>query len=577
MTTRRLLQAAIGLSLVAALLSAAGGVVPYETLQPLGAWVRRPDDVTPERYARYLHVCWFFAAALALTSLLLWRGRTTVERALARTPNVTSTAAASPAGTGRGPLILLGIVLLAGVFLRLQRLNDPVAYDEAYTYLNYAQRPWYEAISDYSALNNHLLNSFLMHWTTRTFGPEEWALRLHVFVIGGLLPILVWKWAADWRGPGVALPAAAMTAVAPLMVTYSTDARGYMLVAAAALFLDRALAEARRTSSRTAWCTAWLAIVLGLWAMPIMAYAVAASCGWYLLLPGNDSDAPSARRLIDRTRAVLLLLGSAGLVVAALYAPAYVFRGIGFARDIAGSAATEGYLALTAEAWRQAFEWWTDGPAPAWLWIIVLAVGSVTVANDGRFWIRWAGPFASVLILNAVQQVAPPTRVFLHLAPWVFLLASSGVCAAGRLGTAFEVRWSAAFTLLIVLGGGAAVAARPVLFDPDERAGYRSVPRVIERLQNEVAVRPEQAHVLIAPLPCDLPAIFYMDRAGFRVPLNVRPESGTAVWLIARPHETPADVLGSDLVGMSELVEEFGPWERVARFDTLDLYSATAP
>ncbi|MFO1095790.1 MAG: glycosyltransferase family 39 protein [Planctomycetaceae bacterium] len=263
----RMLVAALVFAGVAA---AIAGCVSYERLQSAGALVRRAADFTPERFARFRQVCWFFAVALPGLAVWIWRRRD-VE-----------TSRSSPTQLGASQILdsdtswHVWIIVAVGFALRLQRWFDPVAYDEAYTYLNFASRPWYEAIGDYNSTNNHLLNTLLMHISTRMFGPQEWAMRWHVLLAGSLLPWAVFHWARDWFGRPAGLIAAAAVAVAPELITYSTDARGYILVALAAIVFDACWRGCAATSRR-AWWFAWVALVAGLAAMPIMVYAAVGS------------------------------------------------------------------------------------------------------------------------------------------------------------------------------------------------------------------------------------------------------------------------------------------------------------
>ena len=51
-----------------------------------------------------------------------------------------------------------------------------MAYDEAYSFTNFARRPLVEALSDYNNTNNHLLNTLFMHVMYVLFGQQDWAL-----------------------------------------------------------------------------------------------------------------------------------------------------------------------------------------------------------------------------------------------------------------------------------------------------------------------------------------------------------------------------------------------------------------
>src|SRR4051794_28355519 len=60
------------------------GFLPLSWLRPLGTLVRRVEDVTPARYARYRHVCLVLAAFLGLFGVGGWRFGGWVRAALAQ-------------------------------------------------------------------------------------------------------------------------------------------------------------------------------------------------------------------------------------------------------------------------------------------------------------------------------------------------------------------------------------------------------------------------------------------------------------------------------------------------------------
>jgi hypothetical protein len=570
------------------LLLIAGGL-PYERMQSFGALVRRADDFTPERYARYRHVCWFFAAALPALAYVLWR------RECSRNHAADCTLAVSQLAVERPPSAnwLLWLIVAVGFGLRWQRLFDPVAYDEAYTYLNFASRPWYEAIGDYNSTNNHLLNTLLMHVSTRIFGPQEWAMRWHVLLVGSVLPITVYMWGKEWLGRGVGLIAAAAVAVSPMLITYSTDARGYMLVALAAIVFDLSLGrlarngvpleprgpaplEPRGLSPRPIdWWLAWGTLVFGLCSMPLMVYPAVGSAAWFVCT--SYTDGRSRRVVLNRIRTLAGLGVLALPVVAAFYAPAYIFRGLMFLRDpVVQPAAGSSYLTELAAAWSQAYGWWTEGLFLRWLWAPFALLGlAVMPSNSSR--LRWCLPFVAVLLLNIVQHVAPPPRIYMHLAPWIFVAAGLGIqWISKRLRS--TSRFKGTIPALILLGAGSFSAyTRPVLFNVSERADFQSVPEAIARIQLAANVRHGHIVIVLAPLPCDLPSIFYLRRNGGELPVNVRPEPGELVYLIARPNEKPQQALETPLLNMADLAPQFDDWHKVAEFQTLTLYVSLIP
>ncbi|MFG0332086.1 MAG: hypothetical protein ACF8TS_01880, partial [Maioricimonas sp. JB049] len=473
---------------------------------------------------------------------------------------------------------LLTLLLIAvGLGLRFSRLFDPMAYDEAYTFLNYARRPWIIAIADYNALNNHLLNSFLMHWSYRLLGGAEWALRMPVFLAGGLMLVIGSRWSRQWFGPRESVLVTAMIAVSPMLITYSANARGYMFVAVATLVLDAALWRMHCYPARSARAglIAWCAIVAGCLSMPIMLYGVLGCCGWYFLQPFLDRPLLAT---VLRQRVVILavLLATSGLVVMAGYAPAYIFRGLLIAGDLASPAGSgDAFLAQVGRNWAAAYEWWTAGAVPAFVWLPLAIVGLLAWPASTDLKLRWVAPFAAMLLLNLVTGAIPPTRVYLFLAPWFYLAVARGIATLLDLVPDWSRRGVLLTALALAVAGSVYTIRHAVLFDPAERTSYVSIRELIERLATEVAADPNATDRLIAPLPSDLPAVFYLDRVGLPIPVNGPPQDGETVWLITRHGETPADVLTSPLVQLDDYVDRLAPWQTVASFRTLRLYRSS--
>src|SRR6516165_11698759 len=62
------------------------------------------------------------------------------------------------------------IALAVGVFLRVWHVRRAIRFDEAWTYVEFASKPLVLGLSNYRAPNNHLLNTLLVHFSTRLFG-----------------------------------------------------------------------------------------------------------------------------------------------------------------------------------------------------------------------------------------------------------------------------------------------------------------------------------------------------------------------------------------------------------------------
>src|SRR5437588_10729707 len=85
--------------------------------------------------------------------------------------------------------VALGAIVAVGVLVRLAYLGEPMRYDEAFTFNEYASRSAYDGISEYTFPNNHLFHTLLVHCSIRAFGDAPWAVRLPALAAGlALIP-----------------------------------------------------------------------------------------------------------------------------------------------------------------------------------------------------------------------------------------------------------------------------------------------------------------------------------------------------------------------------------------------------
>lgn len=626
----RLAQGMMLFAVLLAALFAMAGCVPLSWLRPLGDLVRRPGDVTPERYTRYLHVCWTFALGCLLLGWAARRGRLPLARFLdqllrdiracvsrqhsVRAPRLLRKESGAR-GLRRADIVLLALVILVGIAVRLAFLHRPVAYDEAYSFVNFARRPWYEAVSDYNSTNNHLFNTLLMHWSYRIWGQQEWALRLGPCVFGVLLLLCCYLWGNSRLGRGPALLTTALAAASPLLISYSVNARGYIYVAACAVLLDWLLEELHQGRPRPAlrWCGAWLATVVGLWAMPIMVYPLAGIVGWFVLVPliepvtrfrppgvtiaaraaarwpGADrSDAPVSSTLEHaalgpghpvgcraRLRRMLLFLGLAALATMALYAPAYIFRGVlAFQHPFVLPVGFGEVLRTTPTAWWDAVGWWTAGAIPKSIWLAAFVVGTASLIRQRDRLLMLGFPFVATAGMMLAQQVAPPPRIFLVLAPWFYLLTAQGLAVAAQW--VLRSPWaSRLITVGILMAAGWYAALNPLLFNAPDRRLYADVEDVVLSVGRERNRRPDEPIRLIVPLPCDLPAIYYLLQHDTPIPVNGVPLPEETVWLVSPVGHSPDDTLRAGNVNLAGWSNRLSPWRKQQDFQQLTLWVST--
>jgi hypothetical protein len=433
-------------------------------------------------------------AAAALSTLLVSsRPAASSLRAAARLPRIDAVA-----------LALIGAVAIA---VRLDFLFQPMRYDEAGTYVHYASEPLYIGLSSYTAPNNHLFHTLLVHLVTSVLGSAPWAIRLPALLAGVLLvPATYLAGRAVYDGR-VGLVAAALVAGSSKLIEYSTNARGYTLLALV-FMLDLALAVVlARDDEPAAWAAFAVLGAIGMWTVPTMAYALVVLVLWLV-----------ATILLERTHLSLLrsrllpALLATGAITLLLYLPPLVSSGphallrndFVKPRGFAGTARH-----LPRSLWETLASWNRDVPVAV---AVVLALGfAVALAAQpqiSRFRIPPAAAGFVVVPLALAQRVVPFDRVWLFLLPLYLLTATAGlVLVVGRRATRGATAVVAVLVCALLCGG--AVASQAVAHSEDTST-FRDAPHVASFLER--TLRPGD-RVLVSP-PADLILEYYLDRAG---------------------------------------------------------------
>ena len=432
----------------------------------------------------------------------------------------------SRSGTDRHDVAMLALLMGIGLWVRLSYIHQPMRYDEACTYMYSVKEGLLHGLLNYHGPNNHVFHSLWVIASTAAFGSAPWAIRLPALV-AGLLAIpgvfLCARWGIRQKA---GLIAAALVAVSPYQVLYSTNARGYSMVALAMLVaipLGRYMVE--RSS---AFACLLLAIVssLALLTVPSAAIGLAGIALWLVVLALNMRHEGGAWGRAGRLVAWSVLTATfTGL----LYAPVAWRTG--------GAALTpgvwrSGWAAIASNkfvtplpvdeflgtiwpmARRTATCFLRDTP---WHALVLLGAGCI-VGLVGLYRSNRAGflCFASMLAgaggVVLVRRVAPPARVWSFALPLVFVLCDCGLSAAGQLLRRPQAgRLVVVALVLMVVGPGVwgLLTTDHLLHYPD--TGLFPEAEQVALLLKE-RLRP--GDVVAAPSPATWPLRYYLDRHG---------------------------------------------------------------
>jgi hypothetical protein len=439
-------------------------------------------------------------------------------------------------------LVLIGLPVLVALGVRLAFLNQPMRYDEALTYNEFASRPLYYGLSFYPDPNNHVLNTLLMHTASTALGSQPWVLRLPALLAGVLL-VGATYWLGRLLFDALAgFLGALLVAVSSYLVEYSTNARGYTLQALCFVVLLCLTIVAARRGSRAALLGAAVVAALGAFAVPTMLYGVAIAAIWYALerrRVGHSLTAALTPALSQRERerewewkkitwrhlaACGLLLG---LLVAVLYLPVSIVSGPD--KLVSNRFVVPLDLGtLSVELPRSLAQTWTfwnrDIP---WLVAAILLVGFALGSLRVPLGIIAVGV---CLVCVLLQRVAPFERV------WLFLLPLYLTIAAGGLAQLVESR--ARRPGFAVAFGGAALLGYATLTDGSiltstETGTYPDAQAVAQSLAPRLA--PDDA--VVTMVPASLPELqYYFPRAHLPIDVLVRtPEEAQNLWVLALP------------------------------------------
>jgi hypothetical protein len=453
----------------------------------------------------------------------------------------------------REPLLPLALLTLLAAALRIVLLDMPMRLDEATTFNEFVLQPWRSTLTKYWATNNHPLHSILAKITVDLFGRSPWAVRIPALVAGIALVPLSYFVARRLSTRGAAWYTAIGVSVLAPFVLFSTNARGYSMVAVFALLQWLAVRDALERERTTSWILVALFGALGVYTHLTMAFAYAGNMAWAVLWMVRR------RRFTVRTLRPAVVAGVASIGMAVvLYAPYAYVSGLDalVANDNVSAKGVSAFLRDAPNLLGRIGKSWGTG-LPLWLAIAAGVLAAVAVLAGIRApTVEALLPLvstAALVLFLAVSLRLPPPRSTLYLLPLV--LAAVGALAsrltAGRGRVTAALVWGACALPLAVVTG-AHLTAQPVR-TISETGWMPEGEAIYERLQATIAPGDAIASLW---LPRDILRYYYLRDDKGRAPLipEVCPAPPHVLYIIVRRSETIPMVL--DYVGLPPTLGE---------------------
>jgi hypothetical protein len=325
----------------------------------------------------------------------------------------------------------LGAITLIGAVIRLWRISQPIAYDEAYTFIYYATQGFKHILADYSAPNNHIFHTILIRIFYEILGRQPWVVRGPALLAGILCIPAAYFFARRIFNAQQALAGAMLVALTPWFINYSVNGRGYTLIILFSLLLGNLGALLTQQQSRRALAAYAVVAALGFYTIPIFLYPMAGVSLWVLLTHLSAPEPWRDRSIKARDFLLACLFG--GLLTLFLYLPVILF-GTGF-RSITSNEIVESrdwavFVENLQPRINKTWESWTAGFSQA---VKNLLIGGFLIS---LFFYRKASNqrlplqvflVVAVAIVLLLQRVAPLARVWMYLDAFYLIFAAAGL------------------------------------------------------------------------------------------------------------------------------------------------------
>ncbi|MGC1377902.1 MAG: glycosyltransferase family 39 protein, partial [Anaerolineales bacterium] len=378
------------------------------------------------------------------------------------------------------------LALALGLLVRGYFLSQPMRGDEAYTFLHYVNQGFL-SLFDYSAPNNHVLNTLLIKLSASFWGASPASIRFPAF-LAGLAAIVLAFYLARCLGKdsNSGILVAITSAVFPYLILYSTNARGYSLIVALTLLMAWVGYRFSNDLSKSGLLLLALISALGMLAIPVMILPVA---GIFLWIVGLLLTKKTPLKTILSRFVIPFGVLSAALTLV-FYTPVIaVSNGVAsiISNKFIEPQSWEVFLAQLLPQLQKSFiELSRDVPPAVLLTVLALVVLGLVASARRRNW--GVLLILPCLVLGAffvllVQHTSPYARTWIYVIPFILLVADAGlVFLLEHVPGRFQV-WANAFLVFAGLFFALNLMSENIIVTYADTSAFPEAPIVVEYLK----------------------------------------------------------------------------------------------
>lgn len=328
------------------------------------------------------------------------------------------------------PLLVLFGIFVLGAFFRYAFLWRPMGHDETYTFMAFASRGLRVVITDYHLPNNHVFHTILVNLAYRLFGDSPAVIRLPAFIAGILVIPATYLVGRIFYGSSIGLVAASIVASLPVLIDYSTTARGYPIITLFALLIIALAAYVKDNRNLVAWGGLVLIASLGMYTNPTAIYAIGMAYMWLLL----SKMAGDINQDYKRSYYLYLMVSAVAILILSFffYSPIIYRSGLNsiIGNDVIEALSWSEFSQSVVPRIRNTWaEWNRDVPGIVSLLALIGLVASFFIPKlprNRRVPLILAG-FIWIGFAVLVQRVAPWPRIWVFLLPFFVVWITAGI------------------------------------------------------------------------------------------------------------------------------------------------------